>query len=93
MPLTFDSRVNPYRVPLYCLEKYAFLRHAVIAVAMHHVAKQKDSRELAVEMHSHWSTSAQLFRQALAVTKVQTLLDTLLILFSLEVSSPLSCSS
>lgn len=50
-----------------------------------HLAKQNGSTDLMVEMHSHRSTALKLFSEALGQSDVLPLLDTLLILFSLEV--------
>jgi len=88
IPLSGDCPSNPFRVDLRAIRHYDFLLHAVMAVSTQHLAKKNDCAVLLAEMHQHWSTALHLFSQSLNNPEVVPLLDTLLVLVSLEVGAP-----
>jgi hypothetical protein len=82
-----DCRSNPFRVQNIC-EGSEFLLHAILAISSQHLAKQKNSPALAVEMQNHQAIALRLFGQALNHTPASILLDTLLLLVNFEVRLP-----
>ncbi|KAI2727352.1 transcriptional regulator family: Fungal Specific TF [Penicillium roqueforti] len=85
MPLTRDCRINPFRAQTGSLENYDFLLHAIVALSFHHLSKMNNTDDLILEMHHHRSTALHLFSHALSQPTSLPLLDTLLILVSIEV--------
>lgn len=87
MPLSSDCVSNPFRVRKELAEHFPYLLHAVMALSSQHLSRKKGCPVLAEEMHSHWSSAIQMFREALGNSNQHALLDTLLILVNIEVWS------
>jgi Fungal specific transcription factor domain len=87
IPLTFHLRINPFRYRTDIDPEPTFLVHAVMALAGHHVNSTSTL--------SHRHAALQLLRQNLnAFSDTETMysvLDTIVILFSLDVSQTSVC--
>lgn len=81
-----DCNTNPFRVRANQVERSEFLLHAIMAVSSQHLAKQTNRADLSLQVQNHRSTALHSFAQALCHTDPCLLLDTLLILISLDVS-------
>jgi hypothetical protein len=87
IPLTFQLRINPFQYRPDLDPEPTFLVHAVMALSGHHVNS--------ISTLNHRHTSLQLLRQNLnAFSDAETMysvLDTIVILFSLDVSQTSAC--
>src|ERR1700691_5462940 len=87
IPLTFQLWINPFRYRTDVDPEPTFLVHAVMALAGHHINSTSTL--------SHRHTALQLLRQSLnAFSDAETMysvLDTIVILFSLDVSQTSLC--
>jgi len=86
--LTTDIALNPFRCRNINAPDSQFLLHAILAMSSLHMARFNDDQQLSLSMLDHKNTSLRLFCEALpnAGRKALTLLDTVLILFSVDVS-------
>jgi hypothetical protein len=87
IPLTFQLRINPFRYRTDVDPEPTFLVHAVMALAGHHINSTSTL--------SHRHTALQLLRQSLDAfgdaETMYSMLDTIVILFSLDVSQTSVC--
>ena len=94
IPLTLDLPVNPFRFRTEALKRSEYLLHAVLALSCHHTENSSFTRkqnQLSDTVLDHSRIALQLFRQALNSDNIgrasSSLLDTIVILFSLDVRS------
>lgn len=92
--LTTDIDLNPYRFRNIGSQNSQALLHAVLALSSLHMSRFKNDSQLSISTLDHKHTALRLFREALpnAGTMALTLLDTMVILFSVEVRSALPCT-
>ena len=82
-----DCSANPFRVRQESSQGSRFLLHAIMALSMQHLAKKSRDEALLTEMLAHRSTATQLYSEALSESNTLSLLDTLLIMLNLDVST------
>lgn len=89
MPLTFDFHANPFRCET---ESSPPLVHAVFAISIQHISRMGDSSQEEVFSHqitTYKRSATQLCTAALQMTPKQSkksVLDSILVLFALDVS-------
>lgn len=94
IPLTFDLIHNPFRCTREALKESDFLLHAVLALSCHHTDNQRSSpkqRKASSVVLEHGQIALRLLRQTLGsgdsvVQLSSSLLDAIIVLFSLDVS-------
>jgi hypothetical protein len=85
--------MNPFRYRTAALQKSGYLLHAVLALSCHHTENSSSCSKrdrLSETVLDHGRIALQLFRQSLGTDSVgrmsSSLLDTIMILFSLDAS-------
>ena len=82
-----DIRDNPYRLKADLYRHSPSLLHATLALSFQHLAKQRNCKDMEEQTHRYRSAAIHGFSQALMDSRGPSLLDTLLTLVNLEVSS------
>ncbi len=88
-PLTEDCALNPFRCREDSSYNSEYLFHAVMALSTHHIWKDSNGDEaLFSKIHHHKSKAVQLYCQSLTqpIAQSMCLIDTLLVLITLDVS-------
>lgn len=85
--------MNPFRCLTQVLRQSTYLQHAVLALACHHIENSNSddsASELSKPVFDHGQTALHLLRQTLSGQNIaqmsSSLLDTIMTLFSLDVS-------
>lgn len=94
LPLTGDipGAVNPFRCERQTSKLSSLLVHAILALCCHHRARLAGNRS--IEVAEHRKKAVQLLESAFHRTPGLSLLDPILILFTLDasyLSPPLAC--
>jgi hypothetical protein len=82
-----DIRDNPYRLKADSYRHSPSLLHATLALSFQHLAKQQNCKDMEEQTHRYRSAAIHGFSRALMDSRGPSLLDTLLTLVNLEVSS------
>ncbi len=92
LPLTsVDMLANPFRYHPNERRESLSLAHAVMALTCHHLGtRSRNCRQQLETVSQHYQTALHLFRQSINTDNIarngQALLDTIVVLFSLDVS-------
>ena len=86
-PLTSDCTLNPFRCSEGTSRGSRFLLHAIMALSSHLMSTSPKDKAAVAKTLNHKSVAIQLYREALSRSETRNLalLDTLLILITLEV--------
>ena len=88
-----DGFANPFRMDFSRVQSNEYLLHAIMAITSQHIAKRDASDLMTAKMHEHWSTSMQLFSDALPTSSALPLLDTIMVLITYQVCKPSTTKS
>jgi hypothetical protein len=82
-----DIPDNPYRLKADSYRHSPSLLHATLALSFQHLAKQQNCKDMEEHTHHYRSAAFHGFSQALMDSRGPSLLNTLLTLVNVEVSS------